>query len=199
MTVPFPSGRQWPLSHRLPVRDALPTAGETWILDLSAVPRLGIRGPGTAEWLSRHGKPLTAQTDAVQRMGPLALVPLGAEEVVILPDPADPTPLLSLRDVWRQSAGPKGFDAYRDETWAWFRLTGPAAETALPLLTALDTRSTAFPLGAVAQTRAMHMDAVILRSLAGDVDLLFDVASSGYALDFIRDVIPNIRAGRLAG
>lgn len=200
MTTAIIATRHWPLSQRLPAVDRLPASGESWLTELSAMPRMGLRGPGTADWLAAQGMPLAGPIDRALDLPGLTLVPLGAEEAVILPDPhGDPGAVRRLRDAWRQSPGPKGFDAYRDETWAWFRLTGPAAEQALPLLTALDTRPAAFPAAAVAQTRVMHMDAVILRSAdGGALDLLFDIASSGYALDFIEDVIPGIRTARLA-
>lgn len=201
MTALAAPARSWPLDHRLPLLPGWPTDGRNRLLDLSPLPRLGLRGPGTSAWLAGQGclPPETIHRSA-EAEG-MTIVRLGAEEVVILSDPlARSDRLARLRQDWQAATGPKGFDAYRDEGWCWFCLTGPAVHDALPLLTAIDTRPHAFGPGAVVQTRALHMDAVLVRNDRGEtpgVDILFDVASSGFAVDFITDVLPGFGMGRL--
>lgn len=195
--------RNWPLDNRLPPLAAWPADGRDRMIDLSALPRFGLRGPGTSAWLTEQGCPLPPTIHQTAEADGMTVVRLGAEEVVLLPDPATGSPRLSqLRQGWAAATGPKGYDAWREESWCWLSLTGPGVAEALPLLTAIDTRPDVFGPGAVAQTRAMHMDAVLIRHDRGGqpgLDMLFDMASSDYAADFIADVLPGFEMGRLAG
>ncbi|KGJ02648.1 sarcosine oxidase subunit gamma [Paracoccus halophilus] len=201
MTALAAPARSWPLDHRLPLLKGWPTDDRNRMLDLSPLPRLGLRGPGTSAWLAGQGCPLPETIHRSAGTEGMTILRLGAEEVVILSDPlADPDRLTRLQQDWQATTGPKGFDAYRDEGWCWLCLSGPAISDALPLLTAIDTRPNAFGLGTVVQTRALHMDAVLVRTDRGgvpSVDILFDVASSGFAADFIADVLPGFEMGRL--
>lgn len=203
MTAQVASARIWPLDNRLPMLAAWPTDGRDRMIDLSARPRFGLRGPGTADWLGGQGCPLPGTIHHTAEADCMTVVRLGAEEVVILADPVTGSPRLAqLRQDWHATTGPKGFDAYREESWCWLGLTGPGVPDALSLLTATDTRPDVFGPAAVIQTRAMHMDAVLIRHERGGqpgLDMLFDVASSDYAADFIADVLPGFEMARLAG
>ena len=203
MTALAAPARIWPLADRPPLLDAWPEDGRDWMLDLSALPRFVLRGPGSTAWLSGRGCPLPDTIHRTAEAPGMTVVRLGGDEVILLADPlAGPTGLAALRQDWQQAAGPKGFDAWREETWCWLALTGPGLADALPLLTAVDTRPHVFGPGAVVQTRALHMDAVLVRNDRNGqpgLDMLFDVASSDYAADFVADVLPGFQMGRLAG
>lgn len=203
MTPHIIPARNWPLENRLPLLATWPADRRNRLLDLSALPRFGLRGPGTTAWLIACGYPLPESMDHVIETDGMTVARLGAEEFVILADPiAGSSRLAQVRREWRDAPGPKGFDAYREESWCWLNLSGPGVSEALPLLTAIDSRTHAFGPGAVMQTRAMHMDAVLIRNERGGqpgLDMLFDIASSGYATDFIADVLPGFEMSRLTG
>ncbi|WP_068298590.1 hypothetical protein [Pararhodobacter sp. CCB-MM2] len=190
-SLPVAAARHWPLAF-LPLIDPA-TPGDLF-LDLSAQPRFGLRGPGTGDWLTARGLALPEVNRTTTTQG-LRIARLGSDEVLVLPATSDATPLANLRRDWAQAECAKGFDAWRDEGWAWLRVTG--LEAVLPLLTAADTRDAAFPADGVLQTRALHMDVVMLRDGAS-VDLFFDVASSHYAADFLAAVLPGHRQGRVS-
>ena len=61
--------RTWPLDSRLPLLDAWPADGRDRMIDLSALPRFGLRGPGTAAWLSGQGCPLPGSIHEVAGAG----------------------------------------------------------------------------------------------------------------------------------
>ncbi|MDP0926700.1 hypothetical protein Q0601_05930 [Paracoccus onubensis] len=203
MAVHNVSARNWPLENRLPLVATWGADGRDLLLDLSALPRFGLRGPGAIAWLTACDCPVPESLDHVIETDGMTIARLGAEEFVILADPvAGSSRLTQLRRKWRDAPGPKGFDAYREESWCWLNLSGPGVSEALPLLTAIDSRTHAFGPGTVMQTRAMHMDAVLIRNERGGqpgLDMLFDIASSEYAADFIADVLPGFEMSRLAG
>ncbi|WP_265516852.1 hypothetical protein [Nitratireductor luteus] len=189
--------RQWPLDG-LPVRSGPSDASADMVLDLSRLSRFGLRGTGTTAWMRAHGAPLPDTLNDSVEGDDLIVLRLGREEVLVLPRTlTGGASVDALRAAWDATEGAKGYDAYRDEGWCWLRLTGPGTAAALPLLTAADTRDHAFPVGSVLQTRAMHLDAVLLRGREGQIDIFFDVASSHYARDFLADVLPGRRLARI--
>lgn len=199
LAAPAPS---WPLDQRLPQRPSWPTDGRNRLVDVSSHARFGLRGPGTTAWLTSQGCALPETIHQCVEAEGMSFLRLGAEEVLLLSDPSTQAHRLAqLRQDWTAAPGPKGFDAYRGEGWCWLCLTGPAVFDALPLLTAVDTRPQVFGPGSVVQTRALHMDAVLFRSDRGgtaSVDILFDVASSNFAVDVIAAVLPAFEMTRLA-
>lgn len=202
MTVFADDLRRWPLDLLLGAGAGLPQGSEDAITDLSGLARFGLRGKGTASFASADGLPLPVQVNASVAGPGYRLLRLGQDELLMLAEPeSDGEAVRTLQSRWAESNGPKGFDAWREETWAWLSISGPGALAALPLLTAADTRAAVFGPGAVLQTRAMHMDALLFRSDwrgAPSFDLLFDVASAAFARDFLADVLPGVRWARPA-
>ena len=196
--------RSTPLSSRLPII-VPPVAGEgNWIVDCSASDRFGLRGPGTWQWLGRQSLAVPDDINAALSLDcGTIVVRLGGEEVLILDDPLAPTKTTSVFEkLWLEdiSTSRKGYNAYRDECWAWFHLSGPAVHDAMQRLTAIDTRPDRFDRLAVAQTRCAHLDAVLLRSDrfgAPGFDVFVDIASSDFAFDVIADAFEGAQRGRL--
>lgn len=167
----------------LPDRAAAPAAGAT-ILDRTAWPRRGLRGPGTAAWCEAAGLPFPGRVNTVARSRGLRIARLGTHELLVLPDsPETAIPAIP--------SGAHGlFDGYREESWAWFRLEGPQARDLLAGLTSADLRPGNAPADSVVQTRLGHLDAVLV--IEGDaatpaIDLFSDIASTGYLLAALRD------------
>lgn len=199
--------RSWPLDDLLEAAAELPRDSEDAITDLTGLARFGLRGKGTAAFAGTAGLPLPMHVNGSSAGAGYRLLRLGQDELLMLAEPEpEPGPggggvaIEELRSRWMEACGPKGFDAWREETWAWLSVSGPGALAALPLLTAADTRAAAFGPGAVLQTRAMNMDAVLFRSDwrgGPSFDLLFDMASAAFARDLLCDVLPGFRWSRL--
>lgn len=171
----------WPLSHGGTAYDMLPVLSartDLQITDLTPLPRFGLKGPGAAEWFGAQGFDLPPLNQSARQNG-MTLLRLGPRDIMALADPGAPEPTTVLVSRWR--AAPQGHSSWRDEAWAWLRLTGPAAADILSRLTAFDIRDTAFEADRIAQTRVAHMDMVMLHNDAG-FDLMFDIASTAQVL-----------------
>jgi sarcosine oxidase subunit gamma len=103
---------------------------------------------------------------------------LGREDVLLLDDDAAGD-LGGLITAWNAETGPKGYSAWREEGWAWMRLTGPGLEEAMARLCALDLRPKHFGEDDLAQTRVGELEAVLVR-VEGGYDLFFDITASAF-------------------
>lgn len=151
--------------------------GAVTLSDLTASPRFGLKGGGSAAWLTAHGISLPA----VNRIGAyhgMRILRLGNEDILLLAEGAGEA-LAELKAAWANDTGPKGYSSWREEGWAWLRLSGPHAPQAMSRVCALDLRADEFGVDDIAQTRVGHIEAVTFRSQAG-FDVLFDVTASAY-------------------
>jgi glycine cleavage system aminomethyltransferase T len=119
--------------------------------------------------------------------GGLDLVRLGSEDFVLLSRPDAPSAALAdLRARWEADlAGPKGFDAWRDEVWAWFHLCGDGVSDFMARTCPVDLHRDRHAPSQVAQTRVAQMDCIVVRTDRTGrhgFDLFFDMASSEFAL-----------------
>jgi sarcosine oxidase subunit gamma len=152
-------------------------AGPFALADMTASPRFGLKGPGSADWLAAQGVPLPS----VNRIGAYRdtrVLRLGKEDIVLLAEGAADA-LAELKSAWHRDTGPKGYLSWREEGWAWMRLSGPDLEERMRRLCALDLRRAYFGSDEIAQTRVGHVEAVLFRS--GDAfDVLFDITASAF-------------------
>lgn len=156
-----------------------------WLADLTQCPRFGVKGTGAAAWLAVQGLPVPP-VNRIAAAGGLRVLRLGGEDFLLTAE-VDPGALATVVAAWRTSAGPKGYQSWREEGWAWLRLAGPDRDGALAALCALDLRPAAFPADAIAQTRVAHLDAVLVHSADGaGYELFFDIASAAYMVRAIR-------------
>jgi sarcosine oxidase subunit gamma len=200
-----PTLRRNAIAHRLSPAAALPGASDNVVLDCTETGRVGLRGPGTMDWLAAEGlaAPQAVNTVITLPCGTNVLR-LGQQEVLLTAPPgASGDRLRELRQAWQNSSmSPKGYDAYRDEGWAWFVISGPAAPALMRRISMADLRPESLKPGQVAQTRALHLDVVIARLDrfgAVSYDIFFDIASAAFALDVLTETAAGLGAGfRLA-
>lgn len=145
--------------------------------DLTAHPRFGLKGGGSAAWLTAHGIALPALNRIGSWRGTRVLR-LGNEDILLLAEGAD-NALAELASTWHGATAPKGYSSWREEGWAWMRVSGPQVPRAMERLCALDLRADKFSAEDIAQTRVGHIEAVVVRSQTG-FDVLFDVTASAY-------------------
>ena len=187
------AARTFPLDGRLTaVGKASTPSGR--ITDLTAHPRLGLRGPGVRAWCVSRGLPFPDRINRCINGDHLRVARLGRHEILILPeDGAAPLPPIG--------SAANVYDGYREETWAWFRFDGHGTDVALAQLTSADLRSNRLRDGDVIQTRLAGLDTVIItRNQAGGgiYDIFVDIASSDFLADVFGDRCAGMALGRPA-
>ncbi|MBZ9856417.1 hypothetical protein LB566_21645 [Mesorhizobium sp. CA13] len=180
MTVP--GSRTFPLSPDGSAAESALPKGRLTLSDLTARPRFGIKGPGSAGWLAAQGLALPP-VNGVATLGGIRLLRLGAEDFLAVDDGVG-NAVAKLTDAWQAADGARGYWSWREEGWSWMRLSGPLTEPVMARLCALDLRPDRFAADAIAQTRVAHVEAVLVRG-EGGFDIFFDIASTAY---FIRTV-----------
>ncbi|WP_186767090.1 hypothetical protein [Devosia ginsengisoli] len=191
--------RTTPLAGLLPAHKAPGTAGNI-VLDCTSGERFGLRGLGAAEWLSAQGVALPEKVNTVLTLPDgTSVLRLGQQDMLLTaPAGGNGSRVRELRAAWRASdMVAKGYDAYRDEGWAWFIVSGKDAALLMARLSMADFRAQALKVGQVAQTRALHQDAVIARLDrfgALSYDIFVDIASSQFVLDVLLATTAEIDA-----
>ncbi|MDX8495130.1 hypothetical protein RFN29_26575 [Mesorhizobium sp. VK22B] len=147
------------------------------LTDVTATPRFGLKGGGSTAWLAAQGVTLPAVNRIDDHRG-MRVLRLGNEDILLLAESAGDV-LAEIKRAWQADAAPKGYSSWREEGWAWMRLSGPRLTEAMSRLCALDLRAGKFGVGDIAQTRVGHIEAVMFRSSRG-FDILFDITASAY-------------------
>lgn len=166
---------------------ALPAASDGLLIaDCTAVPRFGLRGKGSYDWLkSRVAVPDRVNVAVVDANGMLVLR-LGQNDIAIS---GNGEGVDAIATAWRAAEGLKGYDGYRRDTWAHLVVSGPDATALMAELTDIDLRDTRLPRYAIAQTRMLHVDTIIVRTDPAGIpgyELFFDLASRAFVLENLR-------------
>lgn len=151
--------------------------GRITLTDLSAKPRFGIKGPGTADWLTAQGLALPAINHIGTHDG-MRVLRLGTDDVLFLAEESAAS-LGRLTGRWREASGARGYSAWREEGWVWLRLSGADAGDLMARLCAVDLRPDRFAPDRIAQTRVASIEAVVTADRDG-FDLLFDTALAAF-------------------
>ncbi|MBN9672021.1 hypothetical protein [Roseibium aggregatum] len=193
--------RSSPLAERLPQTDTIASADRNCVLDCTRSERFGLRGPGTMSWIASREMTAPEKVNAAVILPcGTALLRLGQEEVLFTAPPGGSGERLrEIRQAWLESTlETKGYDAYREEGWAWFLVSGPAAPELMARISMTDLRPQGFPVNQVAQTRALHLDVVAVRFDrfgSPSYELFLDVSSAGFALDVLTETAEGLGSG----
>ena len=173
-----------------------PTLG---LVDLSPLPRTGIKGPRACAWPAEQGWAVPGiDNTAVATENGSQVLRLGPRELLILSAAGG-----SGDDVRALEAAIPGDGAWavpRRDTNAWFQLRGEQAIDCLAKLCGVDLREGRFPPGAIAQTSVARLNAVVCRDLAAPVPafhLLADSASALWFWDILLDAMAEYDGGPL--
>ncbi|GAB5467071.1 MAG: hypothetical protein Kilf2KO_01010 [Rhodospirillales bacterium] len=179
--------------------DEVATAQRLGLADLSPLARCGFKGAGTCDWLAGQGVTIADQPNqaAVQPDGGLALR-LADQEILLLAA-LEEGATGELESAWAASeVTPRGFPLPRQDTHAWFLLTGDKADAMLAKLCGVDLRPAKFADLAIAQTSLARMSGVICRQdLGGHLayHLLADSASAHYLWGCLLDAMQEFQGG----
>ncbi|WP_292332524.1 hypothetical protein, partial [Mesorhizobium sp.] len=104
-------------------------SGAVALNDLTASPRFGLKGGGSADWLGLHGIPIPGVNRIGEHRG-MRVLRLGNEDILLLAEDAAET-LADVKAIWQAAPAPKGYSSWREEGWAWMRLSGPRLAEAM--------------------------------------------------------------------
>ena len=174
------------------------TARRLGLADLSPLPRLGVKGAGTADWLAGQGITVPDEANqAVRQASGVLAARLAPAELLLLGDlSGEPAPLDELAAAWRAETmppvEPRGYLLPRQHSHFWFLLSGDCTAGMFAKICGVDLRPGKFENGRIAQTSIARMNAVVIRDDRGDVlayNLLGDSASAEYLWDCLLDAM----------
>ena len=174
------------------------TARRLGLADLSPLPRLGVKGAGTADWLAGRGFQVPGESNqAVRQASGVLAARLAPSELLLLGDlSGDPAPLDGIAAAWRAERlppeRPRGYLVPRQHSHFWFLVSGERAAAMFAKLCGVDLRAGKFANGRIAQTSLARMNAVVIRDDRGGVlayHLLGDSASAEYLWDCLTDAM----------
>lgn len=200
--------------RRSPLRSALLKAGAKWealgdiavsaglgneeaarhlaITDLSPLPRLGFKGRETIAAMQKRGVTLEPTPNRAFRQpdGGLCLVLAASEVILLSPLGGDGGRLKELHDGWSLEAGERTYPLLRNDSHAWFAITGAKASDLFAKICGVDLRLSRFPDLSIAQTSVAKLSAIVTRADIGGTPafhILADSASSLYFFDCLID------------
>lgn len=175
------------------------TARRLGLADLSPLPRLGVKGPGTADWLAGQGIQVPAESNqAVRQPSGVLAARLAPSELLLLGDlSGDPAPLDAIAAAWQAEPPPpperpRGYLLPRQHSHFRFLLSGESTAGMFAKICGVDLRPGKFANGRIAQTSMARMNAVVIRDDQGGVlayHLLGDSASAEYLWDCLLDAM----------
>lgn len=168
------------------------------IADLSVLPRTGFKGTGTVDWLAGQGLTVGPDSNMAYRQDGGALAARLAPTEVFLIDGLEATGALidQLNGAWNWGAEkPRkliGYPMPRQDSHAWFMITGDAAPDMFAKICGVDLRPHKFAPGRIAQTSLAKMSGIVIRDDRGAIPafhLLADVASAEYLWGAVLDAM----------
>ncbi len=182
-------------------------AHQLGLTDLSPAARCGFKGGGSVAWLTKQGLALPEENNSAKRLedGSLVARLSDSEFLMLAAGEGNEAGLQKLNEAWladREAGGAaQGYPLPRQDSHAWFRLTGEKWPQTLAKLCALDLRPSKFPNGRVAQTIAARVTVIVIRDDIKDLlayHLLSDSASAAYLWDCLLDAMAEF-GGRPVG
>lgn len=154
------------------------------LVDLTDLPRMGLRGADSAAWLNARGYLLPgAPNHALAQPDGGWVARLSQSEYLLLGSLADRGARITAEEAGWQLDGTAHYLLPRQDSHAWLTLTGRHAAQVMAKVCGVDLRPEAFPSGAVAQTSAARINVIAIN--AGDdrlprLHLLCDRPSLAY-------------------
>jgi sarcosine oxidase subunit gamma len=169
------------------------SASRLELVDLSVVPRWGLKGRDVASWLDSRGATMPRTDNRAEPEGDGSLIArLSPAEVLIL-SPVDGKSGLADAIEHVPAAGEGAcYPVPRRDSHCWFVLIGKESPAMLAKLCAVDLAAHRFPMGQVAQTSVARLAAIIIRhdvERALGFHVLADSASAEYLWDCFLDAM----------
>jgi sarcosine oxidase subunit gamma len=174
------------------------------IADLSVLPRTGFKGTGTVEWLQTQGLTIGEDSNVAYRQsGGEWAARLAPTEIFLIDGLAGSGQLIQrLNQSWNWgSEKPRkliGYPMPRQDSHAWFMITGQHAPDMFAKICGVDLRLHKFAVGQIAQTSIAKMSGIIIRTDLGTTPayhLLADIASADYLWPAVQDAMKEFNGG----
>jgi sarcosine oxidase subunit gamma len=174
------------------------------IADLSVLPRTGFKGTGTVEWLQTQGLTIGQESNVAYRQsGGEWAARLAPTEIFRIDSLAGSGQLIDrLNQSWSWgSEKPRkaiGYPTPRQDSHAWFTVTGQHAPDMFAKICGIDFRLHKFAVGQIAQTSIAKMSGIIIRTDLGTTPayhLLADIASADYLWPAVQDAMKEFNGG----
>jgi len=160
------------------------------LLDLSELPRSGIKGEDLSSWAVSNAMTIgDASNRAYPQSDGSLVVRLSPGELLLLADSSKPRDLLA-EDEFQASY--KCYPVRRRDSHYWFSLCGEQSSEMFAKLCAVDLSAKSFANHSVAQTSVARSSAIIIRHDAGDRKhyyLLGDSSMAQYMLSCLNDAM----------
>ena len=166
------------------------------LCDLSGMPRIGVKGAKSADWLLGEGFIIPTDSNSALRQNDGALLArLAPNEFLLLGEETCSYP--SIEKLVQIDKFPskttdhgKPFIVPRQFSQIWFRVIGCKSADTLAKLCAVDFRDSKFKDLQIAQTSVARLNAIVLRHDLGGISgfhILVDTASAEYLWDCLID------------
>jgi sarcosine oxidase subunit gamma len=161
------------------------------LADLSTLPRVGFKGPGTLAWAEQCGVHLPHQPNWASKQPDATLVArLSSSELMMIGDYSGYSPLID-----RLAEADRPERVYllpRADSHSWLTLCGSHAPDTLAKVCGIDLRPQHFENGQIAQTSLAKINTIILRSDIGNLTnyaIFSDSSSVEYLWDSLLDAM----------
>jgi sarcosine oxidase subunit gamma len=196
------NGGAVPMGYGRGVESELTDARRLGLAELSMLPRTGVKGAGTVDWLKGQGLEIGEPANIAYRQagGELA-IKLAATEIFLIDSLKATGSLIGKVDKawqWAETAPrpAQGYLTPRRDSHGWFLVTGEHAPSMFAKICGVDLRPHKFDNLRVAQTSAAKMGVVIVRDDMGGLPayhVLADLASGEYLWACLIDAMAEFR------
>ncbi|ANJ55653.1 sarcosine oxidase subunit gamma [Pseudomonas silesiensis] len=168
------------------------------LTDLTDLPRVGFRGAHSAEYLRSRGFALPdAPNRAVTQADGSLVARLSQSEYLLLGSPEDQGQRLADEEARWELDHQANYLLPRQDSHAWFQLTGDNPSEVMAKLCGVDLSPQAFGPGAVAQTSAARINVIVINAGSArqtSLHILCDRASQAYFQEALLDAMEEFKA-----
>lgn len=168
------------------------------LTDLTDLSRVGFRGAHSAEYLRSRGFALPdAPNRAVTQADGSLVARLSQSEYLLLGSPEDQGQRLADEEARWELDHQANYLLPRQDSHAWFQLTGDKPSEVMAKLCGVDLSPQAFGPGAVAQTSAARINVIVINAGSArqaSLHILCDRASQAYFQEALLDAMEEFKA-----
>lgn len=168
------------------------------LTDLTDLSRVGFRGAHSAEYLRSRGFALPdAPNRAVTQADGSLVARLSQSEYLLLGSPEDQGQRLADEEARWELDHQANYLLPRQDSHAWFQLTGDKPSEVMAKLCGVDLSPQAFGPGAVAQTSAARINVIVINAGSArqaSLHILCDRASQAYFQEALLDAMEEFNA-----
>ncbi|VVP32762.1 sarcosine oxidase [Pseudomonas silesiensis] len=168
------------------------------LTDLTDLSRVGFRGAHSAEYLRSRGFALPdAPNRAVTQADGSLVARLSQSEYLLLGSPEDQGQRLADEEARWELDHQANYLLPRQDSHAWFQLTGEHPSEVMAKLCGVDLSPQAFGPGAVAQTSAARINVIVINAGSArqaSLHILCDRASQAYFQEALLDAMEEFNA-----